>query len=56
MKKPWAAKIRVNKKLKLLGYFETQEEAARVRAAAHAAEMARIEEQFEGRVTTKEEA
>ena len=55
MKKPWAAKIRVNKELKLLGYFETQEEAARVRAAAHDAEMARIEEQFENSTLTKEE-
>jgi hypothetical protein len=56
MRKPWAAMIRIDKQLKLLGYFETQEEAARVRAAAHDAEMARIEEQFEGKVTTKEEA
>ena len=56
MKKPWAAKIRINKELKLLGYFETQEEAASARALAHAAEMAKIEEQFEGSVIAKEEA
>lgn len=55
MKKPWAAKIRINKELKLLGYFETQEEAASVRAAAHAAEMERIKEQFENSTYTKEE-
>ena len=56
MKKPWAAKIRINKELKLLGYFETQEEAARARTLAHAAEMAKIEEQFEGSDVAKEEA
>ena len=55
MRKPWAAMIRVDKQLKLLGYFETQEEAARVRAAAHAAEMVKIEEEFEGSIIAKEE-
>lgn len=55
MRKPWAAMIRIDKQLKLLGYFETQEEAARVRAAAHAAEMVKIEEQFEDDIVTKEE-
>lgn len=34
-KKPWMAHIRIDKKLRLIGYFATVEEAVAARAAAH---------------------
>lgn len=47
MRKPWAAMIRIDGKLNLLGYFATQEEATQVRAKAFEEQMLKIEELYE---------